>query len=156
MQAEHLRWGACRLAPLLTLAVLGGCAGLFPRLKAPHVSVVSVQVRSADFWRQRLQVRLQVRNPNGIDLSIESIRYTLQVNGSTFADGRTAEGFTVPAHGSAEFDTEVTANMAGAVFAVLSQGRGRPVHYRLRGEVELAHELLRSLPFDERGSFTLK
>ena len=147
---------ARRGAPLALFAVLAGCAWLAPKLQTPRLTVIGVQVRSADFWRQRLQVRLRVVNPNGIRLPIEAITYTLRIDGQTFADGRTAEGFTVPAHGSAEFNTEVTANVAGALLAVFAGGHDQPVHYRLRGKVTLAYGLLRSLPFDERGQFVLK
>lgn len=146
------RW----LAPVLLLAVLGGCAWLMPRFKTPRLEVIGVRVRRADFWQQRLEVRLRVRNPNGISLPVAAIYYTLRIDHHTFADGHTLAPFTVPAHGSAEFNTDVTANMASVLLTVLSTGRHGPVHYRLRGTVELAHELLRRLPFDERGSFTLQ
>ncbi len=148
----RVRW----LAPALLLAALGGCTWFMPRLDAPHVAVIGVRVRRADFWQQQLEVRLRVRNPNPISLPIDAVHYTLQIGDETIADGHTLGPFTVPAHGSAEFNTDVTANMAGALLTALATGRGRPIHYRLRGTVELAHDLLlRELPFDERGSFTL-
>ncbi len=144
------------LAPMLLLAALGGCAWFVPDLKAPRLAVVGVRVRRADFWQQHLDVRLRVRNPNSIGLSVASLTYTLAVNGQPVADGRCAQRFTVPPHGTAEFNTEVTANMAGAFLTILSGGRAHPVHYRLRGKVVLARGLLRELPFDERGQFLLK
>ncbi len=144
------------LALVLVLAALGGCAWLVPKLQSPQVRVVGIRVRSANFWQQRLRVRLRVRNPNGIDLPIEAIRYTLRIDGRTYANGRTVRRFTVPAHGSAEFNTYVTANMAGALLTILSGGQGRPVRYRLRGEVAVAHDLLHELPFDARGQFFVR
>lgn len=146
------RW----LAPALLLATVGGCAWFVPNFKTPRLTVVDVHVRRANFWQQKLEVRLRVHNPNGIGLPIEAIHYTLQIENQTFANGDTVARFTVPAHGSAEFDTEVTANMAGALVTILGHGGRRFVHYQLRGKVELAHGLLRDLPFDERGRFRLK
>lgn len=140
----------------MVLAALGGCAWFVPNLKTPRVAVVGVHVRRANFWQQRLDVRLHVRNPNAIELPIEGLTYTLTVNGQLVASGRCTQRFTVPAHGSAEFNTLVTANMAGALFVILTHGGKQPVHYRLRGKVELQHGLLRELPFDERGVFTLR
>jgi LEA14-like dessication related protein len=155
MRAERVVRNARQLAPVLVLAALGGCAWLVPKFQSPRVRVIGVHVRSANFWQQRLRVRLRVRNPNGISLPIEAIRYTLRIDGRIFAHGRTVRRFTVPAHGSAEFNTYVTANMAGALLRILSGGRTRPVRYRLRGEVEVA-ELLRELPFDAHGQFVIR
>lgn len=146
-----MRWPA----PVLLLVLLGGCAWFMPHLKTPRITVVGVQVRRANFWQQHLQVRLHVHNPNGISLPVEALTYTLAVNGRPVASGRCAQSFTVPAHGSAEFNTEVTANMAGAFLLILSHGTHVPVHYRLRGKVELAYGLLRGLPFDEHGVIAL-
>jgi LEA14-like dessication related protein len=146
-----------RFLPLLcSLAALAGCALFVSRLTPPRLSIVSVHVRSADFWQQRLRVRIRVRNPNDLGLGVKTVSYVLDIDGQRIAAGICAQGFTVPAHGTAEFDTQVTANMAGAVLTVLAQGRNRPLHYRLRGRVQLAEGWLRSLPFDERGSFTLR
>ena len=147
---------AWRLAPLLLATLLSGCAWLTPNLHAPHLRVLGVRVLHADFWQQQLRVRLRVRNPNSISLPIESLQYALSLDGHRVADGRSARRFTVPPHGTAEFDTEVTANMAGALFTLFGRGGARPVAYRLRGKVELARGLLRELPFDERGQFVLK
>jgi LEA14-like dessication related protein len=155
MRAERGVRRARALAPLIVLAALGGCAWLAPRLQSPRVRVIGVRVRSATFWQQRLQVRLRVRNPNGVNLPIDAIRYTLRIDGRTFANGRTVRRFDVPAHGSADFNTYVTANMAGALLRILSGGRQQPVRYRLRGEVEVA-ELLRELPFDAHGQFVIR
>ncbi len=141
---------------LLLCATLGGCTWLLPRLRSPQVRVVAIHVRSADFWQQRLRVRLQVRNPNDIRLPIEAIHYTLRIDGETVAHGHTVAPFTVAAHGSAQFNTYVTANMAGALLSVFAAGRRHPVRYQLRGEVDVAHALLHALPFDVRGQFNLR
>lgn len=146
-----------RFLPLLwVLAALGGCALFVPKLTPPNVAIVNVRIRRADFWTQQLEVRVRVRNPNGVSLSVSNVQYALYIEGRRFANGTCAQGFTVPAHGSAAFDTEVTADMAGALLAILSHGRHQPVHYHLLGKVELSRGWLRSLPFDERGEFTLQ
>jgi LEA14-like dessication related protein len=147
---------ALRLVPVLLAILLSGCAWLTPNLHAPHLRVLGVRVLRADFWQQQLEVRLRVRNPNSISLPIESLQYSLALDGHQVAHGRSSRRFTVPPNGTAEFNTEVTANMAGALFTLFGRGGARPVRYRLRGKVELARGLLRELPFDERGQFVLK
>ena len=62
----------------------------------------------------------------------------------------------VPALGTAEFNMDVTANAAGALFAILGKPAGRAIGYRMKGRVELSHGWLRSIPFEQSGTFTLR
>ena len=69
------------------------------------------------------------------------------------------EALVVPARGEAEFDMNVTTNLAGTLLKFLGRGSdapGQSVAYRLTGKVSLSEGLLRSIPFDERGSFRLQ
>jgi LEA14-like dessication related protein len=141
--------------PLLVAAALSGCALLLPRLQTPKLSIVAVEVRRADFWQQQLTVRMRVENPNDRGLPVRGISYTILVDGETLATGASDASFEVPARGTADFNMNVTADVAGPVLAVLARGRG-PVDYHLRGKVELEHGWLRSMPFEERGTFTLR
>ncbi|MBV8909544.1 MAG: LEA type 2 family protein [Gammaproteobacteria bacterium] len=138
--------------------VLSGCA-LRPQLEPPQLSVSEVDVQNSDLWQQRLRVRMHVQNPNNRALAIENIEYTLEVEGRPLASGTSAESFTVPARGEADFDMNVTTNLAGAVLTLLSRGPAaldQGVVYRLTGKVTLAQGWIRSIPFDERGNFKLQ
>ena len=50
----------------------------------------------------------------------------------------------------------MTANMAGAIFSLLSHGNDASVAYHLTGRVSLSEGLLRSIPFDQQGTFKLR
>jgi LEA14-like dessication related protein len=145
------------LAPLTVVLLLGGCA-LTPRLIPPTLTVVDVQLQGSDLWEQHLKVRMHVQNPNDRALPIKGLEYTLQVEGQQFASGESAASFIVPARGEAEFDMNVTTNLAGTLLKLLARGSdtlSQSVAYRLTGKVSLSEGLLRSLPFDERGEFKL-
>jgi LEA14-like dessication related protein len=145
-------------ASLALAALLGACA-LAPRLETPRLSVAEVQLVSSDLWEQRLRVRMRVHNPNQHALAVKGLDYTLEVEGQPFASGESAASFTVPALGEAEFDMNVRTNLAGTLLALLARGpdtRGRSAAYRLAGKLSLSQGLLRSIPFEERGTFTLK
>jgi LEA14-like dessication related protein len=147
------RLGACTVALLL-----GGCA-LTPKLTPPTLTVVDVQLQGSDLWEQHLKVRMHVQNPNDRALPIKGLEYTLQVEGQQFASGESAASFIVPARGEAQFDMNVTTNLAGTLLKLLARGsdtRSQSVAYRLTGKVSLSEGLLRSLPFDERGEFKLQ
>ncbi len=148
----------CSLPGLLTLALLSACA-LAPRFETPKLSVVNVQLLSSDFLAQRVRVRLRVQNPNDRALAVRGLTYTIEVAGQTFASGQSAASFVVPALGEAEFDSNVTTNLAGTLMTLLSRGPdslSQKIDYRLSGKLSLSSGLLRSIAFDERGSFSLQ
>jgi LEA14-like dessication related protein len=147
-----------RRAMLVTLGVLlfaAGCATL--KLQPPQLSVVTMKVQSADIFSQRVQMRLRVVNPNDRELPIKGISYRIEVEGDQLAEGLTDAPFVVPAMGEAEFDMQVTANLAGTLAKYLMRGSAPDaLDYRLVGKVSLSSGFLRSIPFDEHGSVKLK
>jgi LEA14-like dessication related protein len=149
---------ACTLGVVLATLSLSGCSLFVPKLQAPSLSVVSVDLLKSDLWEQHLRVRMHVQNPNDRTLPVKGISYTMDVSGQEFASGESGASFVVPAHGEAEFDMSVTANMAGALFKILGSGNdpGGQIDYRIRGKVSLSEGLLRSIPFEQRGTFKLK
>ncbi len=81
-------------------------------------------------------------NPNARELPIKGISYRIEVNDAELAQGLTDTPFVVPAMGEAEFDVQVTANLAGALaqyllaprllgYAGLPAGRQRRAIQRL-------------------------
>jgi LEA14-like dessication related protein len=142
---------------LVAAAALGACA-LAPKLEAPRLTIVDVQVVSADLWQQRLKVRMHVENPNDRTMPIRGIEYALEVDGQQFATGVSATSFVIPALGEAEFDMNVNTNLAGTLIRFLARGQNAPaaLDYHLTGKVSLSEGLLRSIPFDQRGSFKLQ
>ena len=89
---------------------------------------------------------------------MSGIECTLEVEGQKFASGTSAASFVVPALGDAEFDMNVTADLASTLLKLTSMGSGalgKDLSYRLVGKVSLSEGWLRSVPFDERGTFKL-
>jgi len=143
------------LAALLMVAAATGCA--YARLEQPKLHVVDVQLLKGDLLQQQLKLRMRVDNPNDRQLPVAGITYQLAVAGEDFAFGESERNFVVPALGSAEFDVNVTANAATALLKILAGGRKlESVDYRLTGKVALSSGMLRSIPFDEKGTFNLR
>jgi len=143
-------------AMLATILLLSGCATAL-KWEAPKLSVASMKLQSADIFSQRLLVHMRVSNPNDRELPIKGITYRIEVNDAELAQGLTDTPFVVPAMGEAEFDVQVTANLATALSQFLSRrGSSDTVDYRLVGSVSLSSGILRHIPFDERGSVKLK
>lgn len=141
---------------LLVAVALSGCALFVPKLQTPNLSIVDIEVRRANFLEQQLRVRVRVENPNDRSLPIKGLSYTVYIGGEEFATGASDASFVVPALGTAEFNMDVTANAAGAIFAILNRPRGQGIDYHMKGRVELTHGWLRSIPFEQSGTFTLR
>ena len=144
---------------IVAVLALSGCSLFLPRLETPKLSVVNVEIQKSTLWAQQLRVRMHVQNPNERALPIKGLTYVLEVNGQEFAHGESAASFVVPALGEAEFDMNVTANLAGTLITMLGHGSdslGQSVAYHLSGKVSLSEGILRSLPFDEHGTFKLQ
>ncbi|HEY6484744.1 MAG TPA: LEA type 2 family protein [Steroidobacteraceae bacterium] len=146
--SAHLVW-------ILCAGMLCGCSLLQPNLQTPKLSIVGVQLLKSDLWHQELKVRMRVENPNDRELPVRGITYSLELDNQEFAHGESAASFVVPALGTAEFDMSMSANMAGMLMRLLSQG-GSQIDYHLSGRIALSAGLLRSIPFDEHGSFKLQ
>ncbi len=141
----------------LVAALLGGCALFVPKLAPPTLAIVNVQLLKSDLWEQHLKVRMRVDNPNARTLPVKGLSYTIDVAGQEFATGVSGASFVVPAKGEAEFDMNVTANMAGALFKLLGHaGASDAIEYRITGKVSLSEGLLRTVPFEQRGTFKLQ
>lgn len=149
-----MRAGAAAAA----LALLSAGCALAPKLATPTLTIVGVRLEGSDLLAQHLRVRVHVQNPNDRRLPVKGIAYTLDVDGQPFATGESAAGFVVPALGAAEFDMNVTTNVAGTLLRLLARGPDAlaSVPYRLTGKISLAAGWLQSIPFEQRGTFRLQ
>ena len=137
--------------------MLAACSSLLPKLEAPQLQVVKVDVLKSDFLQQELRVRMRVDNPNDRVLPVRGITYEMEVAGEPFAHGESDRNFDVPALGSTEFDVSVTANAATALLKLASAGKKLDaIEYRLVGKVSLSSGLIRSVPFEKKGTFKLR
>jgi LEA14-like dessication related protein len=137
---------------LLALVSLSGCSLFVPKLERPTLSVVRVQMLKSDLWHQELRVRMRVQNPNDRALPVKGIIYQLDVEGQELAHGMSGDSFVVPALGEAEFDMSVSANMANMLIKLFNKG-GSQVEYRIYGKISLSAGLLRSIEFNDHGTF---
>jgi len=148
MRSPAVKWTVIALAAL----ALPGCSLFVPKLAKPRLSVVSVRMLKSDLWHQELKLRMRVQNPNDRELPVKGLTYELDVDDQELAHGMSGDSFVVPALGEAEFDMSVSANMASVLLKVLSQGSNQ-VDYRIKGRIALSAGLLRSIPFNEQGTF---
>jgi LEA14-like dessication related protein len=143
----------------LAACALAGCSAFVPKLQSPHLSIINVELLSSNLFEQRLRVHIRVENPNDRALPVSALNYTIEVAGQELAHGAANESFIIPANGESEFATDVSANMAGALLAILGRshdGANDSTDYRIVGKITLGGGFLRSIPFDHQGAFKLQ
>jgi LEA14-like dessication related protein len=147
-----------RLITAFLVLLTAGCSFFVPKLETPKLSVVNVEMQKSDLWEQRMKVRMRVANPNDRPIPVKGLTVTLDVQGQELAHGVSGASFNVPALGEAEFDMNMTANMAGALLKLLGANNQikDEVEYRVRGKLSLSEGMMRSIPFEDRGTFRLK
>jgi LEA14-like dessication related protein len=149
-----MRWTVALIAALLC-----ACAAQ-TKLEAPNLSIINMEMLESSLFTQRLKVRVRVQNPNDIALPVKGVSAKLEIAGEKFASGVSADSFTVPAFGEQEFDLLVDASMARTLLGVMGKSKDakalETLDYRISGKVSLSSGLVRSIPFDETGTFNLK
>jgi LEA14-like dessication related protein len=146
---------ALGVALVVGLGALGGCASLLPKLAPPTLVITGVAIGGGNLQQQQIKLTFHATNPNNRAIPIRSIECNLELAGSPFAQGTTDAAFTLPALGETDFNLNVTANM-NSVLAALAGGFGRhAVDYRVYGQVHLQGGLVRTIPFDQKGSVRL-
>jgi LEA14-like dessication related protein len=155
---RHFMRSTLRLTTALLVTLTAGCSLFVPKLETPKLSVVNVEMQKSDLWEQRMKVRMRVVNPNDRPIPVKGLTVTLDVQGEELAHGVSGTSFNVPALGEAEFDMNMTANMAGALLKLLGSGNQikDEVEYRVKGKLALSEGLMRSIPFEDHGTFRLK
>ena len=142
---------------LIGAAMLAGaCTAMLPRLEAPHLSVVAIELGSGgNMQQQQVRLTLHASNPNDRAIAIRSIECKLEIDNMAFAQGETLSAFTLPAKGAVDFDANVVANLNSALVALAGSLGHSNVNYRLYGEVHLKGSMLHSIPFDQKGRIRL-
>ena len=120
------------------------------------LSFVGLKTVDASMFEQKLTVRMKVRNPNPMELPVNGLDVDIELADEPFAQGVSAREFVVPANGEAEFDMNVTANAANALLKILGGDiKSDTIDYRVKGKLSTRLGMLRTIPFDERGTLPL-
>ena len=140
------------LSVLTVLTLLTGCASMVPTLEAPALVITRIQLGpTSDAGQQQVALTVHAVNPNNRSIAIRSIDAQLDVENMSFAQGSTAEAFTLPAKGEVDFELDVVANINTVMVVVASRLGHHTVDYRLYGNVHLKGSLLHKIPFDQKG-----
>jgi len=134
---------------------LASCSTMGPKLVAPQVSLVGIQIMSADMFAQQFMVRVKVENPNDLEIAVSGLEYEIFLMGDSFAEGASESSFVLPAKGEAEFDMIVKTNFVSSLGRLVSRTNGgklEDVPYQVTGKLKLEKGLMRTFPFSRAGT----
>jgi LEA14-like dessication related protein len=137
------------------LATLASCASLGPKLVAPELSLLGIQIMSADMFSQQFMVRVKVENPNDLEVAVSGLEYEIFLMGDSFAEGASESSFVLPAKGEAEFDMIVKTNFVSSLGRLVSRtggGKLENVPYQVTGKLMLEKGIMRTIPFSHAGT----
>ncbi len=145
-----------RLAVVLLVLLLAGCAGLAQR-EAVRVTVAGIEPLQGEGLEARFLVKLRIQNPNDTPIEYNGIFVELELGGHDFGSGVSDQRGRVPRFG----ERVVTVPMVVPFTAVVRQlfglaGRKEPVErieYRLRGK--LGGMGLGGISFEKEGDLSL-
>jgi LEA14-like dessication related protein len=141
-------------ALLALLVVLASCA-TGPKLEAPRLKVIGIEMLSTDMFAQRFKVRMLVENPNDMELQVRGLDYQIMLMGDSFADGVSNDQFLLPALGEAEFDMMVTTNFVSSFGRLISRmggGKLENIEYEIVGKIFVDKGMVKKIPFSHRGT----
>lgn len=147
------------LFPVLVVLALAGCASLGPGFKEPGIKVTRVKLLPGEGQAitPRLEVGLSISNPNGTDLSVRGMSYSIALEGYRLASGVTGN---VPVF-RAFSETPMTLTLTPDVLAIArfirqlhGSGAGQALDYELTAELDIGR-WRPDIALRESGSVTL-
>lgn len=123
-------------------------------MEAPSVTIADFGMGGASsVFEQQFNLKLRIQNPNGEDLRIDGVAFTLEVNDAPFASGVGNQAVTVARFGSGVMPVDAYSSLGGMLrqFGGFLQGDLRTMRYRIKGNLNLAGGV--RIPFDRRGDF---
>jgi len=111
-------------------------------LSDPDIKVVGfTHIKSDNFLEQRFALRLQLTNPNDLELEVKGIGFQFEIAGIEFIQGVSGEVPLIKPYSTTEFTVQGSANVIQAV-RLLHKIQKKPQNrfdYTLHTKIDLAH-----------------
>lgn len=149
-----------RLRGLLLFCIglmLAGCSNLQPKLEQPTVKVAGLQLLPAQGFGQPIEVSLLIANPNGRDLHLRGMSYTIGIENFDVLSGVSDQLPTLMAYQETPVKVVVTANVLQLVRLIEHFGRNgvkENVHYNFSAKLDFS-AWLPALRINEAGQIPL-
>ncbi len=149
-----------RLAVLLVLLLGFGPAACTTvpeeEILPPKIGLSDIRMIKSSGFEQEVELDLRLGNPNNFDIALEGLTFTLEVNNSHFAEGRSGAAVTLPGLGDAQVPVTATTTILDVVRQILLLGRAKSLNYQIEGFAYVATGFgTRRVPFETEGKLDL-
>ena len=142
-----------RLLAVVAVLTLQACAATSSLLnpKAPTVTLEKIKPINFSFSKQKLELTLNVRNPNAFALPMNTLNFAAQLAGEAIADGQSLQRVTIPANDSANMQVIVTTSFGKLLNQIKSALKdGSDIDYNIKGSLKL-YNWPSLIPFNNSG-----
>ena len=131
-----------KILACILILTLQSCSWTQRELSNPDIKVVRfTRVDSDNFLEQRFALRLQLTNPNDLELSVKGISFQLAIAGIDFIQGVSDDVPLIKPYSTTEFTVQGSANVIQGV-RLLHKMQKKPqsrFDYTLNTKIDLAH-----------------
>lgn len=139
---------------VVAFVALTGCSLIGKQLvEKPKVALSSVNVKDVGVNGATVVFGVEVDNPNSIALTVDAVRYEVEIGGKPLTAGSLEKAASVPAKDKAIVPIPVTvkySDVFSSLMGFLDEGKSQ---YRVKGEAKFGFF---TIPFDQTGELKLK
>ncbi len=124
------------------ILLLSACSSIpLSKPQSPNVTIAGIRPTKISLSSQTLELTLNIQNPNGFDLPMESLTFSARFAGESFAQGNTINKVTIPANGEALLKVSVKTGLGQLAeqFKTMVATDDLNLHYDIKGFVKLAN-----------------
>jgi len=140
---------------LLGTLIFAGCAGLF--FEEPVITLKEIHVQQISLTDASLMFVAEIQNPNGYDLRLKSLSYTVYLNDRETGSGSLQKEISVPASSVGQVEIPVSARFGSLGDIAKMYFTGQELPYRIEGKALVKAGLFdRNFPFSRTGTLSSK
>jgi LEA14-like dessication related protein len=134
-------------AILLSFTV--SCSSFKKVVEPPKIKLEEVKIKKLSALDADLEVVLDVKNPNGIDFDVKSLKYTLELNSKEIASETMKEKVVVKGKQTTVVALPIKVLYKDILTSAVKLLQKDGLPYRVQGKVEVGPF---SIPFDDKGN----
>lgn len=125
-----------------------GCSALLLVADPPEVSVARVKPLGLQLFKQQIQIDLRFQNSNSFALDVQSMDFTLDLNGERIATGKSPRPIRIPRYGDAILSVKTNTSLLKAVQQLLNFNDLKDMTYHINGTLQIEGV---KVPFENEG-----
>jgi len=153
--------GGCKLSivqiiiTVLLAVVFTACSAIRP--EAPQVQLSGLEITDVSLSHANFLATLDLYNPNGADLDIKRIEFTLFLNDIRIANGMTAKSFSIPAESNGTANVRLSSSFLNLFQFTHSLQDEDQITFHIVGEVKVGGIGLlgTTIPIEREGALPL-